>query len=418
MATATHDVVVVGGGIIGAACAFALRRDGLTVLLLDRGEPERAASWGNAGHFAYEQIFPLATPILWAQLPRLLFGRQSPLRIPPRNLWTLAPWLARFAWNTRPAQMHRATAALASLLGAAPEAWRRLAAAAGLETLIRTGPLLVVARNAAALAAQRPIMEEFRRHGTLVDELGVSAARAIEPMLRVDIGGAFLYPQTQHTINPAKLTRNVIEAYARAGGHVAKDDIRSIRLSPEGTVSAIGPVGTWVAHQCVIAAGLGSREILQSLAITVPLAAERGYHLMIPYVKGKPTVRVPIIGARPEFVMTPMEEGLRLAGTVELARSESRPSWSRATMLRNLAEQIIEPLPVVPEAAMWMGCRPSLPDSLPVIGRIPGVPTIIGAFGHQHLGLTLAAITGDIVSAMARQRPLALDITPYSLSRF
>jgi D-amino-acid dehydrogenase len=418
VATATHDVVVVGGGIIGAACAFALRRDGLTVLLLDRGEPERAASWGNAGHFAYEQIFPLATPDLWAQLPRLLFGRQSPLRIPPRNLWTLAPWLARFAWNTRPAQMHRATAALASLLAAAPEAWRRLAGAAGLEALIRTGPLLVVARDAAGLAAQRSVLEEIRRHGIIVEELGASAARAIEPLLRSDIGGAFVYPHAQHTVDPAQLTRNLIEAYARAGGVVARDSIRSIRLSPDGTVSAIGPAGTWVARQCVVAAGLGARAILQSLAITVPLAAERGYHLMIPYVKGKPTVCVPIIGARPEFVITPMEGGLRLAGTVELARSESRPNWPRATMLRNLAEQIIEPLPAAPEATMWMGCRPSLPDSLPVIGQIPGVPTIVGAFGHQHLGLTLAAITGDIVSAMARQRPLPLDITPYSFSRF
>ena len=418
MATATYDVAVVGGGIVGAACAFAMRRDGLTVLLVDRGEPRRAASWGNAGHFAYEQILPLATPGLWAQLPRLLFGRQSPLSIPLRSLWPLAPWLARFAWNTRPSQVQRATAALAPLLAAAPEAWGRLADVADLQALIRTSPLLVVAHDAAALAAKRPVMDEFRRHGTAVEELGPSAARAIEPVLRSDIAGAFLYPRAQYTVDPAKLTRNLIEAYVGAGGVVANDSIRSIGLSPEGTVNVTGSAGLWVARQCVIAAGIGSRDVLQSLGVTVPLAAERGYHLMIPYLKGKPTVSVPLVGAKPEFVITPMEEGVRLAGTVELARSESRPNWKRATMLKRLAEQIIEPFAVAPDAAMWMGCRPSLPDSLPVIGRIPGMPTIIGAFGHQHLGLTLAAVTADIVCAIARQRPPPLDLAPYSLSRF
>src|SRR5262249_38676835 len=119
--------MVVGGGIIGAGCAFALRREGSSVVLIDRGEPERAASWGNAGQFAYEQIFPLAMPALWAQLPRLFFSRQSPLRIPPGNFFGLAPWLARFAWNTRAAQVRRATSALAELLAAAPRAWVRLA---------------------------------------------------------------------------------------------------------------------------------------------------------------------------------------------------------------------------------------------------------------------------------------------------
>src|SRR5262249_49168760 len=145
-------------------------------------EPERAASWGNAGHFAYEQIFPLAMPALWAQLPRLFFSRQSPLRIPPGNFFGLAPWLARFAWNTRAAQVRRATSALAELLAAAPRAWVRLADAASLHDLIRLSPVMVVAQDAAALAAKRPVMAALRRHGIDNEELDVAAARAFEPM--------------------------------------------------------------------------------------------------------------------------------------------------------------------------------------------------------------------------------------------
>ena len=418
MATASSDVLVVGGGIVGAACALELQRDGHAVLLIDPGEPERAASWGNAGHFAYEQVLPLAGPGLWLQLPRLLFSPESPLSIPPRSLVTLAPWLLRFAWNTRAAQVRGASAALASLLAAAPEAWRRLAAAADLQALIRGGPMLVVARDTAALVAKRPLIAEIRRHGISVEELGPEAARAIEPMLRPGIAGAFVYPDAQHTIDPGQLTRKVLDAYETLGGKTVADTIRTLRRSGDGQVSVVGDNGSWTARQCVVSAGIGSREILETLGLSVPLAAERGYHLMVPLESGRPTPRVPLIGARPEFVITPMRTGVRLAGTVEIAPPEAPPNWRRARMLGKLAEQIIEPLGATPDASVWMGCRPTLPDSLPVIGRTPGLPAVIGAFGHQHLGLTLAAITAEIVGAIARDRPPPLSLAPYSLSRF
>jgi D-amino-acid dehydrogenase len=415
---AARDVLIVGGGIVGAACAFALRREGVDVVLIDRGEPERAASWGNAGHFAYEQMLPLATPALWRQLPRLLFAPQSPLRLPPRHLLAQAPWLTRFAWNTRPAQVRRATAALSTLLAAAPAAWRRLAAAARLEPLIRTSPVLVVAHDPGILAAKRPAMEYIRRHGIEVEEIGPSAARAIEPMLRPDIAGAFVYPEAQHCIDPAGLTRRLVEAYVAAGGALVTDRIVALHSSRADEVSAMGATGSWTGRHCVVAAGISSREILKSLDIRIPLAAERGYHLMVPHVDGKPRPRVPVICTRPEFVITPMAQGTRLAGTVEVAPPDAAPDWRRATMLRELSERVLEPLDGAAQATMWMGCRPTLPDSLPVIGRIPGIPAVIGAFGHQHLGLTLSAITGEIVAAIVGQRPSPVTIAPYSAARF
>jgi D-amino-acid dehydrogenase len=414
--TESYDVMVVGGGIVGAACALALRREGSSVLLVDRGEPERAASWGNAGHFAYEQIFPLATPALWAQLPRLFFSRQSPLRIPPRNVGSLAPWLARFAWNTRGSQFRRATSALAQLLAAAPEAWRRLAESAGLQELIKPSPVLVVALDAAALAAKRSVMKNLRGHGIDNEELDVKAACTVEPMLRPDIAGAFVYPRAHFCVDPAALAACVREAYRAAGGVVVDDRIGAIQATADGVVGA-GTARSWTARQCVLAAGIGSRALLHGLSVRVPLAAERGYHLMIPYHEAAPRVRVPIIGAQPQFVITPMAKGLRLAGTVELALDDVNPDWRRATMLKEFAERIIGPLDAS-GATKWMGCRPSLPDSLPVIGRIAAAPAIVGAFGHQHLGLTLSAITAELVAAIVRNQPAPLDIAPYAMSRF
>jgi D-hydroxyproline dehydrogenase len=418
MARPRHDVAVVGAGIVGAACAYALRNAGLSVVLVDRGEPLSAASWGNAGHFAYEQILPLATPGLWRQLPRLLFSRTSPVRIAPGALRATMPWLARFLWDTRPAQVSRAVSALASLLGPSRESWGRLAGAAGLADLIRTGPVLVVANTRAALDGRRSFIEAIRLHGIPVDELDADAARAIEPALRPTIAGAFAYPDAQYCVDPGGLTRRLAEAFVAAGGSMAQDEIQRIVPEQSGPVCIEGTKGHILARECVLAAGIRSRELLQRLAIKVPLAAERGYHLMVPYTPGAAAIRVPIIGARPEFVITPMSAGLRLAGTVELAPLDAPPAWDRVGLLKELAEQLIGPLDVPKDAPRWMGSRPTLPDSLPAIGRLRSAPSVVAAFGHQHLGLTLAAITADMVRAIVLGQPSPAPEKPFEPERF
>jgi len=221
-----YDVAVVGGGIIGCACAFNLRRAGLGVLLIDRGVPSNAASMGQRRAL---RVWGGAAGV---RLPRS--GRRCrgcclrgtvPFGFRYRASGLLAPWLARFASNTRPSQVERATSALASLLAPAPAAWRRLAEAAHLTDLIRTSPLLVVARSQAALVSKRPSIEVSRRHGTVIDEISTSEARQIEPLIRPDVAGAFVYRQAQYTTDPAKLTRRLKEAYVEAGGHAALDDI-------------------------------------------------------------------------------------------------------------------------------------------------------------------------------------------------
>ena len=418
MAQARYDVAIVGAGIVGAACAFSLSTAGMSVVLIDRGDRQAAASWGNAGHFAYGEVFPLATPGLWTQLPRMLLSRKSPLRIAPSGLWITLPWLARFMFNTRPAQVRRAAAALASLLGPSRDSWHRLAEASGVSDLIQTGPVLVVARSRAAMDSRRPIVDAIRRYGIAVDELDTPAARAIEPTLRSTIVGAFAYPDAQYCVDPGALTRRLTEASVAAGASVARDDIGRI-VPASGEIVALGSSERrYVARQCVVAAGIRSRALLKGLQIRVPLAAERGYHLMVPYRAGMPHPRVPIIGARPEFVITPMSEGLRLAGTVELASPDSPPAWARAVMLKELAEELVGPLEVPEDAPRWMGNRPTLPDSLPAIGRLRSAQSIIAAFGHQHLGLTLAAITADMVRAIALGQPPPVPLQPFALERF
>jgi D-amino-acid dehydrogenase len=391
-----------------------LQRSGFQVTLVDRCVPQRAAAWGNAGHFAYEQILPLAQPGLWSQLPRMLLSPDGPLRIPPASWFGLGPWLLRFAWSTRPSQVQRASAALAGLLGRAREAWERLAEGAQLRALIKTSPILLVARDAATMRAKRPLMQRYRRQGIRVEELDANAARGLEPALRADIAGAFSYADGQYTTDPGALLAELVARFAACGGRVVGDEVRVLRRPAEGGVSLVCAARTVQAAQCVLAAGAGSGALLSSLGVRLPLAAERGYHLMVP----NPGVRLPILGARPEFVITPMASGLRLAGTVELARCEAPPCWRRATLLQRLAEELLGPLEVPPDAPRWMGCRPSFPDSLPVIGRLRSAPELILAFGHQHIGLTLAAITAELVASVVSNSTPSVELAPFSAERF
>ncbi len=418
MAEPRHDVVVVGAGIVGAACAFALRQAGIDVLLIDRGDRQAAASWGNAGHFAYEDVFPLATPGLWPQLPRLLLSARSPVHIPLSSLRLTMPWLARFLFNTRPSQVRRATSALASLLEPSRDAWRRLSEAAGVTDLIRTSPVLIVARSRKALDSRRPLVDAMRRRGVAVSELDASATRAVEPALRSTIIGAFSYSGAHYCVDPGALTGRLAQAVVAAGGSMVRDEVRRIVPTSPESVTIEGSERRYDARRCVLATGIGSGNLLKDIGIRVPLAAERGYHLMVPYRAGMPLPRIPIIGARPEFVMTPMADGLRLAGTVELAPADAPPTWHRAMMLRALAEELVGPLDVPDDTTRWMGSRPTLPDSLPAIGRVQSAPSIIAAFGHQHLGLTLAAITADMVQAVVLDRPAPVPLQPFALERF
>ena len=237
-----RDVAVIGGGLVGTACALNLQRAGFSVVLIDRGLPESAASYGNAGHFAYEQVFPLAGPWVWRQLPRLLFARNSPLSLPPSSLFTLGTWLARFAWNTRPSQVQRASTALASLLGPAKEAWRRLANDAHVQGLLRTSPILVVARNEETLRAKRPLMAEFRKHGIVVQEVDGRKARSIEPALREDVAGAFVYHHAHYTVDPGALTAGLTDACRAAGVDVQQGTIDSFEVLADNRI-AVGVDG-------------------------------------------------------------------------------------------------------------------------------------------------------------------------------
>lgn len=414
-ASSPCDVTVVGAGVIGLASALSLLRDGHKVTVLDRLPPGEGASSGNAGMIQVDSCVPIATPGVLRQVPAMLLDPEGPLVIRWRYLVRLAPWLARFAAASAPGRVEEISVALAALLDRAWDAWRPLAAAAGADGLFRPSGELYVYRGRRALEAARPAHAIRRRRGVRLEELGPAELRQLEPALAKDLAGGVFSPDCLSVADPLRLSRLFADEIRRQGGAILREEVRGVEMGPDGPAALVTGSGRRPVDRLVIAAGAFSKPLAAGLGVRLPLDTERGYHLMLP----RPGVglRVPLIVGDRRFGIVPMTEGVRLAGTAELAGLDAPPNYRRARMLGPMARKVVPELNVE-GGAEWMGCRPSMPDSLPVIGAVPGCGKAVLAFGHGHLGLTMAAVTGALVADLVAGRGSAVDLAPYRPDRF
>ncbi len=410
-----RDVAVVGAGVVGLACALRLRRAGFDVRLIDRDEPGRGASWGNAGHIATEQVFPLASPATVLDLPRLLLGRHSPLSLRLAYLPSIAPWLLRFAWASRPGAFRRGAEALAALQRRAMGAMRALCRDAGIASLLRESGHLVALeseRSRPAAEALRRRLEPFGIAAGWLDRDGV-AERA--PALAPAVRRGLLFEGSGHVADPYELCRGLHAAFAAAGGCAARARVRRIEDDGTGGFRLLTDGEALRAGRLVLAAGAWSGPLARDLGAPVPLDTERGYHVTLPGRSGGLTL--PVESFERKVIMTPMSCGLRMTGMVEFGGLALAPNPARWRRLEGDLRELL-PGTDLAGASRWMGFRPSLPDMLPVIGRAPRRPNAILAFGHQHLGLTLSAVTADCVAALAAGEPPPVDLAPFRPDRF
>ncbi len=409
-----RHVVVVGAGAVGVCCAAYLRRDGHAVTLIDAGEPGDGASKGNGGIIATNMCVPVATPEVLRRVPWMLLDREAPLRIRWRHLPRLAPWLARFVLSARPVTVERIARELAGLLDLALDSYAPLLQYAGAGELIRRGGWLHVFENAQVMADAAATVELQRRCGVRVERLDGPALREREPALSPTIAGGYHYPDCAHTVDPQLLVRTLAEAFVRGGGRLLRGRVDGLEIA-DGRVRAVrADAEVAPLDAVVIAAGAWSYPLARAVGADVPLDTERGYHLMLP--DPGIALRGPLVCGGPDFGITPMRHGIRLAGTVELADLHAPPDPRRSTMLYDMARRILPGLSDA-GAAQWMGFRPSLPDSKPVIGVSPGVPNAYLAFGHGHLGVTMAAATGRLIADLVASRTPPIDLAPFSPGR-
>lgn len=414
LGTQAKPIVVVGGGVVGLASALRLARAFPDVVLVERDEPGMACSFGNAGHVATEQVFPLASPATLAGAPRLLLGNNGPLSIRAGYAHRIAPWLLRFALAARPAAFRRGTAALASLQSRAIDALARLCADAGIpEQLHRRGHLILV-ENPRLVAEARRQIAGFAEHGIAAEWLEPAAVAERIPGIIAN-SGAIHVLDTAHVGDPLTLSRGLLQAFVAAGGTVLRDEVTGIERRGDNQLYLRLHGRDIATQRVVIAAGAWSRPLAAQTGFDVPLDTERGYHVTIRGWRGGLELAVASLDRM--TIMTPLDCGLRMTGFVELGGLTLPPDPRRPARLHGHLSALLPGAPTEGREE-WMGFRPSLPDHLPVIGSCPDDDRICYAFGHQHLGLTLAGVTADVVLELCTGTKPDIDLAPFRIDRF
>ena len=361
-----HDVLVIGAGVIGLACAFRLAREGRRVLLLDREQPGLGASFGNAGHIATEQVFPLASPETLRGALRYLLDNDSPLRIRPAYLFSILPWLLRFAWASRQSAYDRGVTALCALQGPALADMASLLDDARAAHLMHWDGHLVIVEDPRSMPAAQQEIARLGRFGIAAQWLSPAEVGEIAPDITAHLEGALKFTGTGHVDDPHAVCMALHEAFLAAGGKFVQAEVTTIESDRDGFTAHTSTGPRHAGRHLVLSCGAWSKTLATQLGYPLPLDTERGYHIALPGVF--PRFHIPVASFERKVIMTPMSGGLRMSGIVEFGGLRLPPDGSRFALLTRHLNALAANIPTG-NMTTWMGFRPSLPDHLPVLGR-------------------------------------------------
>lgn len=410
----TLHVGIVGAGIVGLATALWLQRAGCRVTVIDRQGPGEGTSSGNAGVFADYGRVPFASMGQLRQLPGQLLDRQSPLSIQASYLPRLLPFGLRFLQACRPEQFQLGCQAMAQLQRTASQDDAVLLDAAQAHDLVKAhGALALCSTEQGVQQARKGHLKLRAELGTTITMVSRQEVADMEPALGDFHAGGAYYPDTRFTINPLALSQRYAEHILRNGGRFIRADVGL--LTPSAQSCKVNLKGQTLSFdQLVVCTGVASAAMLAPLGVRIPLVSERGYHLMLD--AADIALQRPVVWLDKATFLTPMQEGIRVAGTAEFAPETAPAKQARSVLMQQTARTMLGHLPDV--LSSWVGSRPSTPDSLPVIGSLPGQTRVWVAFGHGHLGLTLSSVTGRLISESLCAGIELPEIAPYSPSRF
>lgn len=412
-------VAVIGAGIVGMATASYLQRDGHDVVVIDPQPPGQGASFGNAGCFNPSSVVPVATPDTWKHIPNYLSDPLGPLRIRWSYLPALAPWLLRLVRAGTPQRIEAQARALKTILAPCLDALLPLARDAGAEHLVARNGILIAYRSQKSWDADAAAWDIRRRNGTHWEELDADELRQFDPNLSRDFTRGKLVPDNGHCLDPGGLVAALAAAVQSNGATFLRRRATGFSFNGTDLRAVQTPEGEVPADAAVIATGAHSRPLAAQLGDRVPLETERGYHAMLRAPEVMP--RVPTTDSEGKFVATPMADGVRFAGTVELAGLNAAPDWRRARILLQQASKLYPGLARTyseDRYTVWMGHRPSLPDSLPVLGPSTRSRDVFYAFGHGHVGMTGGPYTGKVIADLVAGRPSPINLSPFRPGRF
>ena len=409
-------VAVVGAGIVGVSTAEWLRRDGHTVTLFDRIEPGTPdqTSYGNAGLLARTAVIPVSVPGLLRHVPSMLFDPDGPLFLRWSYLPRLVPWLMPFLKNGREGRVREIAAALDTILGDSVDQHIALTKGTDAARFIETGEYAYLYKDRAGFEKDAWGFSIRRELGAEWDEWDRAQIVERDPHLSEEVGFAAALKDHGWIRDPGAYVAALFDAFRAGGGLFHKGEVSDIAPGDQGvTVTVAGEAERF--DRIVIASGVWSRRMAERLGHKVPLEAERGYHLVLEQPSHKPPI--PYMIADGKFAITPMDAGIRCAGTVEFGGIDAPAKYERTKLFERRIRRLYPDLEWS-GTQTWMGRRPSTPDSLPLIGESEKARDIWFAFGAQHVGLTSGPKTGRLIADMIGGRTPNIDMTPFATGRF
>jgi len=408
-------IIVLGAGVAGLATALPLARAGRAVTVIDPLPPAGGSSFGNAGLLSPDTSLPVALPGMLRKVPGWLTDPLGPLVIRPSYLPRAMPWLLRWIRAGRMDRVLAISDAMRALHVSTFDAWRDLLGAGGFAEFVRQSGQVQVwdqAQETPAAAMERQLRD---RQGIPTQVLGADDLRQMFPGIARHVSRGLLIPGNGNTVNPGRMVQRLGELFLAEGGQILAE--RALKLIPRGGGSwmVMTNIANHETDTLVVAGGAWSRSLLDPLGVRIPLETERGYHMFLPDANVIP--RSPLLYKSRSFSITPMEGGLRAAGTVEIAGLEAAPNEQRAEQLFGLVRTLFPNL-AGGKPRLWMGHRPSTPDSLPVLGSVLGHPGLHLCLGHGHFGMTGGPPSGKLVSDLILGVAPRIDAAPYSANRF
>ena len=408
------SVGVVGAGIQGVCTSLYLIKKGFNVTLIDREDPGKSsASYGNAGHFSPYASVPINRPDILVDVPSMLLSSTGPLALKWNYVPKMLPWFIKFKKNCTKKKMMHTAKYMHQILDLALPAYDDLFHDVDISGLVEAKGIMYFWTNKDLKSRELEIK--------IRNELGVKQQlltpheiHDLEPHIKKIYHGGILYPNARHARNPGKILLKLFESFLKKGGHFEKQNVQSISFSSDDKPLIKADSKQYVFKKVVIASGAFSKKLTDQVGEKIPLDTERGYHV---HFKGHDDLLSrPVIFLNRGFGITPMEQGLRVVGTVEFGGVKNPPTKKRILNLVNSAKYLFPQLGEHYDE--WLGFRPTLPDFLPVIGQSKHYKNLYYSFGHHHLGWTLGAISGKILAGMIAEEKTNLDLSPYNSLRF
>jgi len=408
------SVGIIGAGIQGICISLFLIKKGFKVTIIDRDDPGKiSASYGNAGHFSPYASVPINRPDILVDVPSMILSTTGPLSLKWNYVPKMLPWFIKFIRNCTKKKMMHTAKYMHQILDLALPAYDELFQEIDITGLVESKGIIYfwTDKDLKSRELEQNIRKEL---GVKQQLLTPHEIHDLEPHIKKIYHGGVLYPNARHARNPKKILLKLFDLFLKKGGIFKKEEVETISFTSNNKPKIITNSESYIFDRAVVACGAFSKKMTDQVDEKIPLDTERGYHV---HFKGYDhLLSRPVIFLNRGFGITPMEQGLRVVGTVEFGGLKNPPSKKRILNLVNNAKYLFPELKAHDDE--WLGFRPTLPDFLPIIGPSKNYKNLFYSFGHHHLGWTLGAISGKIVAGLVADENTNLDLAPYNSTRF